>query len=166
MSRWEACGKTAATRGKCMACMAPLPSQVLGEAEGRPNTFSGCFGNLEKSLVKGGRPQCYSLRKPWCCKEAGELGSLAACSPVPPSLAPPENAVFLGKGETLQGGGAARGCCRHGNGARIPGRKRARMGLRPPGPGDARPGSGPSRLEHGAASPSVPPGCPVMSVCP
>lgn len=44
-------------------------------------------------------------------EEAGELlrppptrGSLAAGSLVPPSLAPPENAVFLGKGETLQGG--------------------------------------------------------------
>lgn len=99
-------------------CAALLP----GLWEGRPNALPGHFGNVEKCLSWVEDPGGCSPRALWHCEEAGGPAQptpmrdgLTACCPSPLSLAPPENTIFLGEGENLEGVGPAGGCCCCGN---------------------------------------------------
>lgn len=123
VARWQPGRETVRPRwcagaGLQLPCAALLP----GMGEGRPNVLPGNFESVEKCLPWVEDPGGCSSRALWHCEESGgparptpKRDGLTACSPCPLALAPPENTIFLGEGENLEGVGPAGGCCCCGN---------------------------------------------------
>lgn len=119
----------AARQGNCAAslvCRGWPAAALCGIAPwnggGKAQRPSREFESVEKCLPWVEDPGGCSSRALWHCEESGgparptpKRDGLTACSPCPLALAPPENTIFLGEGENLEGVGPAGGCCCCGN---------------------------------------------------